>query len=871
MLFNLHIKFQWKRTGSLLNEWSIEDFARALYNGDINNYKSLHDEVLQYFSGYNETNIDYNFSNEIELLEQLEERDDHSSVDNMCRKLNNWLYVMKKENAYVFMAAKRILVLLGRVTNDITDKYHCSFDWFTNEEEFENLIKLYNFNEHIDSTKDKINETITEKYNYFCHYVRSCIETYNKYKKSHCNGSNKNQSTLCSELKNFEENYKTYILKSDELKEKFPPLESVTHGSQVNCASTRERDYNKKITLTKYKNVGCYLKSTLHNNGDIPLSPDGEGTDIRVIVFESYHVFDNLYIYKKNESSSKHTPGMRAFTQICNNAKTFISNWDDDSRNLCEHFILFFMALRTDMFGTGNIGCNYGEFLNFWLSKKLRGMTKPDEFREQFYEYMNSNRGKFDEDDILSGILNDISLEDLNKLDVLYNLYDNYNKIEHEIIDERQRKTQCREYGNKCVEILRKAINQYDEEDKNKEFFNALKEFSHLYSNGIYNSESCKYVKLPQLPKFKSFASTNQGITHDGEAKSCENMLKSLEAIDHEKIDKFHNILKSFNVLDKYEKFNSVEYSDYKKYCKDICNLEAHFPGVRELCAKVSKNLEDIALESKKDERNEYCENFYYWLSDNIWNLFRKNLEYIEKKPDVLKFLKVVYDIIYRLNITECLFHYNPYERKEVLKEKKHLYYYFRYYNTIKGFIDSNNEVENKEDYCKYINYIIDLYEKHLPKCCSCFSGIENCSEYCKEYFKCSKDYYPGDLISLLRCEYEEPVKNVEELFKHVTVSRNDLILVSKELASPSVKLEHKDPFYSIVLFVFSVLGIFFAFFVFYKFTPFGTWLHKNKIREKNIRYNMQEEYMERLSERRRESDNFKSKSKRIQIAYQNN
>ncbi|GAB65940.1 hypothetical protein PCYB_074410 [Plasmodium cynomolgi strain B] len=405
-------------------------------------------------------------------------------------------------------------------------------------------------------------------------------------------------------------------------------------------------------------------------------------------------------------------------------------------------------------------------------------------------------------------------------MDILYNLHYNYSKIKNGNFDTWRKKDECEKYAKNCVEKIEEAIEKYPEKD-DTEFYKALREFSHLYTYDQYNSASCRNVKLPPLPKFNPSTINSQKAEQDGkEIKATKKEAKMYEAVktcDENRNElEIHILLKDLNVLDEYEELNKSGILDYKKYCSDICDLEKKFPGTKALCVKTSKNLEDIS-KKQKQERIEACEHFYYWLSDHIWNLFGKNNYYIKDNPAVLNFLSIVYRIMYRLNIHECLFHYNPYDSKDILKEKKHLYYYFKYYQKIKNSITTNKLVEKYNLYCEYLNYIRNLYEKYVPSCCSCFSDLKECSEYCKEYFTCDKSYYPSELLTELSCNGEELIKSVDEIFKSVTINRKDLIIRQRKLTGYSFGEIFSDPFYSVVLLGFTLMGILCTFFVFYK------------------------------------------------------
>ncbi|GAW79204.1 variable surface protein [Plasmodium gonderi] len=860
---------KWLNQYPFLNQWSIGDSDKALTKEDVTNYELTFISDPNNIADYNENY--FVFAGKIsrnlkELIKYL-----NNDFNNKCRNLNNWFYVIWKEHGHHFEDIKDVLKLIEKSGNNVYKQNHCTFDWLSYENEFENIIKLYNFNEYAPIIKNKIKDIAEKNYNDFCEYVHGCISTYNKFNENYCkDGKDKNNSTLCKELELFKENYDLYVSSLDEFLGNFPSIELTLNGYKKKCIPPNKMGYGRRSNTSETRNVQQNSDNLGHNNGGTNIDTRFNTCDSETQRATHYHIFDKFHIYKSSEDGSQNISDMSGLTLFCNENKTSVSNWDNNVKNICKKFILFFINLRTHMLESRITDCNYVKFLNLWLNKKLRESSENEQSRNNFYNYLNENTTRFDVNNELKDKIADIPSDKFEKLDILYELYDNYNQIVGEEIHISERKQKCLGYARKCVEKLSEAINKFDE-DKNKDFFEALKEFSYIYSYGKYNTKSCVDIELPQLPKFKSSQKTTKEQRDQETLEACENDGTKLEIIDLQKMDKYSNILKSLNIYKKYKKFNNVQYSDYNKYCKDICNLEPSFPGVKDLCAKISKNLEDIASLTKKDERNDNCENFYYWLSDYIWNMFGKNSEHLENKSEVLKFLSVVYGIIYRLNIPECLFHYSSYDRKDIINEKKHLYYYFKYYNIIRNLIDNNKEETQKEDYCQYINYTRDLYEKYISICCSCFSDSKECSEYCKEYYKCDKSYYPGDLLYKLDCKFDIPKKNVDELFKQVTIKKDDLIMFQKGITRPSIQPAQNDPFYNIVVFAFSLLGIFFMFFIFYKFTPFGSWLHKRKLKKKNISYDIREEYMKEIKNKGGKNANLKSKNRRMQIAYQNN
>ncbi|CAG9480859.1 unnamed protein product [Plasmodium vivax] len=847
-----------------LGKWRIDTMDRELSNEDVIRYKEYYPSIEQNSPNYNANHPVFYGKFLRNLIELKSPGDDDNTTRSKCRKLNNWLYVISKKPGYTFDEIKSVLNLTEKFDNNIYKTYKCVFEWLSHENEFENIIKLYNFNEFIHNNKDTIIKMSIDYCPDFCQYVHGYIETYSKINKIYFN--NKDNSTLCKELALFKQNYVEHVVKLEEFMGRFPYLEDTQNSYKINCVPQNQRAYCVRSEYSKLNTVGRKSQSISdqRNRGRL-LSSDNKNNT-------KYHIFDKLHIYEESETKSETSSDENGINNVCKNTENPINEWDSDATQICEDFIELFNVLSSDKLRKTFFDTNNYKFLNFWLIKRLREKGKEVKFIESFFTYLNSKKDIFG-DNILSDKLQDIYSDEWEKMYVLYNLHYNYNKIKNETFNAGSKKDECEKYAQICVEKIKDATNKYQEKD-DTEFYNALREFSHLYTYDQYNSVSCRNVNLPPLPKLNPPQTESQNAEPDGKGlKGTEKEATTEEAVkpcDEKSNTLDHYLLKELNVLEKYEELNNSDTLDYNIYCKDICALEERFSGAKALCSKTSKNLKDIS-KKQNQERNEACEHFYYWLSDHIWNLFGKN-KHIEDKPAALNFLSIVYRTMYRLKIPECLFHYNPYDSEEILREKKHLYYYFKYHDKIKSAITPNKVGRKNNLYCDYLNHIRNLYEKYVPRCCSCFYGLKECSEYCNEYFKCDEKYYPADLLTKLGCNGEKPIKSAGEIFKNVTVNRKDLIIRQSNLTGYSFGELYKDPFYRFAFSGFTLLGILSTFFVFYKFTPVGTWLNRGGSNRRDITQAMLEKHMQQeLSDLREIPPKIKSQKKRLRIAYQNN
>ncbi|SCO75049.1 VIR protein [Plasmodium vivax] len=126
------------------------------------------------------------------------------------------------------------------------------------------------------------------------------------------------------------------------------------------------------------------------------------------------------------------------------------------------------------------------------------------------------------------------------------------------------------------------------------------------------------------------------------------------------------------------------------KFC---CNLE-----------EIMKKWEKICLGFSLSPIN--CNYYFiYWLYGKIKGTKCNNrvIYYLDSK------LKSKWKCIHKGNT--CVNKYLYIEDINVLKNKKELYDFTEYYSAIKSILKTGNS-SNKDTYCKYIDYIFDLYEK---------------------------------------------------------------------------------------------------------------------------------------------------------------
>ncbi|SBT73145.1 PIR protein [Plasmodium ovale] len=341
----------------------------------------------------------------------------------------------------------------------------------------------------------------------------------------------------------------------------------------------------------------------------------------------------------------------------------------------------------------------------------------------------------------------------------------------------------------------------------------------------------------------------------------CMNKETDTVVVTPQRTLEYDHILKEFSAYKKYEEFSKVNGNDHKKYCNDICGLENNYKGIKDLCGKLAKNIENL---SKDKESVNGCEHLYYWIYDHIWGMFSKNSKYINDKEVVLKLLNAGYNIIYELNFYECLYHYDLKESFDIWKDKKYLHDYFKNFYGIQDKISSGSYDCNA--YYKYIDNINKLYENYIKECCYCLKS-GSCQEYCRNYFLCNEKYNPYNLYLKLKCKYLSSGKDFKKVEKPLGVDHY-VITASQKYAEGTCTKLACDPFYVITLSMFTVIGIFFILFAFYKFTPFGSWLNRKVHKKKKIKDYFPEEHDQELLVHDLEPTYINSRNRKLQLLY---
>ncbi|CAI7718602.1 PIR protein [Plasmodium vivax] len=838
----------------ILNDWSLGSFDQKLSEEDIEKYAEKCKDLK---SGLDNSNMIPSVlcAKILRNLYNVLNKDDNDV--NNCRNFNTWLASIKKKYIYTSDEIQSHFNLMELNREKLYKSHNCTFDWLYNEHEIDDIIKLYNFNEHIKSIKEKINSIINEKYSAFCKYVYDCIKTYKRLNETYCKeNENNTSSTLCDELKNFPSNYRTYILQLDKLRDKkFPALESYTSDNETNCLTEEYIFHIHSSLLKKYGRVGSNKQ---------PIAGQSVKNNVAGST-NKYGFFDDLAVYQTNEAKSLNVSDMKWITSACTNVDWQEEKHKAKATDLCERFIKYYYFLSLNMGYNMPNESKYVEYLNFWLKNKIT-LEKDENFTTFFYKSLEKIFDKFHLKDALLDKVHNIDSTLFNNMKILYDLYYNYNKIENEKIQSTgEVKPKCEEYVDNCKKSYLKGIGKY-QESRDNDFYLALKEFDALYRNVQYRSASCRGVILAPLPELRKLEANPQKKTVQAPSKMCtleENYTTDGDTTGN---DKYENISKNLSFYEYYNTLNNSNnlngYTD--EYCSKVERLKDKYPWICKLCRLFSKNLIDISKLEDEQKRKEKCFYFQYWIYDQIRKKLSGKNNY---EPDVvLTLLDVALNINFNLRNNHCTMIYDSSISMEGWKEMKELHDYFEGYDNIKSYRPSDGDGEKL--LCEYLTHINELYEKHIKESCVCIRKPNFfCLEKFPHYFKCDKKYYPNALLSSFKCNMEETSQSVESLFKSVTIDNESL---TKSITSPEACTGLLcDPFYVFNLLAFGVLGLFSTFFVFYKFTPLGSRFQRKSLKKKQFLYAVQERDRHHSLAEDSERAYGNPSRRRLQLAYQ--
>ncbi|GAW80427.1 variable surface protein [Plasmodium gonderi] len=326
-----------------------------------------------------------------------------------------------------------------------------------------------------------------------------------------------------------------------------------------------------------------------------------------------------------------------------------------------------------------------------------------------------------------------------------------------------------------------------------------------------------------------------------------------------------------YKKLDEENNINACE-EECKKCKEDICKeckeckecIECNQENYKETCEKICHRLIKLStILSDESSLGNRCSYFNYWTYEQLWKKYNSSSSSNSSTQINTCVLNALHKLIWSINESDnvknnpCYFYFDG--TFSDWKNEKYLHDYFKNHDHIKSNGGSNND-ESK--YCKYVTSILTLYEKYSSYCCTYFF-FGHYWDHCPNFYKCNKDYSPYKLLNKLKCHGELP-PYPEKL---VQSSAIDFYVILKSQMSKFKKLTY-DSFYVTTSILFTVLAIFYLIFLFYKFTPLGSFIDRKSHKKKQIKNNFQENSKQKLPSRKLQRGHGNDRKKKIYISY---
>ncbi|SCO73011.1 VIR protein [Plasmodium vivax] len=578
-----------------------------------------------------------------------------------------------------------------------------------------------------------------------------------------------------------------------------------------------------------------------------------------------YPIYFHLEKNEKNICSSYKDNDKNSFSDTCQALTSATVEYKDNIKKLCEDIIKLFCTLP-ERDENNNIRDNYLKFLNFWFNRELKKLITDKITRSSVYSHFNSLCSKVKDLNELKNNINEIDDVQYDKWCVLYELYDNYNKIINECIKKRNDlQNKCTKYYQEVVDLFNKGINYFNE-NSDYEFNNSMKELNFLYSKFKQEKNFQKIIKQKELKEL--------GFVSDSKKKKVPNVdviCKSLS--DADKIrsvninSEYGVILENTPAQKIYKNFykENIDESSCIKYCDALISENVDNNKDARICAKIVTNLKKLPnIKDVGDTHEDRCSNLTYWTYDILMKEFNTNKNVIVDNNIISELNNAIFRANRELKKDENCTYYIDGTFTE-WTEEKNLHDYFENYST---FIKNITDNVKNETYCQYIDYISNLYKKYIKKCCSCYSRPEYvCEQHCPKFFKCNREFFPIHLLHKLECKDNVSLEKEKEIFESLIVDL-DVIRKSQFVAMNFYKILTQDYFYRFIFTTFILLGIFFIFFIFYKFTPNRLMLNEKRSKKKQNNYHNNGSNRKQLLEDEKKYMNGNSNKQRLRIAY---
>ncbi|CAG9479584.1 unnamed protein product [Plasmodium vivax] len=240
----------------------------------------------------------------------------------------------------------------------------------------------------------------------------------------------------------------------------------------------------------------------------------------------NYEFFDKVLDYIDKADNAKIDSISGVDYSCCNSFSSIMKSklkTEENAKSICKQFIKLHKSL-THIEEQSN-DHNYkkdSSFLNYWVNTVIReNRTYDKNCAHDFSDLMESHCEKIFSINVLSNLLYDIKDDELNKINILYSLYEKYSKLKI-IIDSKseQNKQEILALSNQCCTDYNKAryICNIDNNNSNNSIFcTKLSKFITIHDEldsklvGPGYDFSDYFIKLSKCPNTKIITSAVTG------------------------------------------------------------------------------------------------------------------------------------------------------------------------------------------------------------------------------------------------------------------------------------------------------------------------------------------------------------------------
>ncbi|SBS90935.1 PIR Superfamily Protein [Plasmodium ovale curtisi] len=526
------------------------------------------------------------------------------------------------------------------------------------------------------------------------------------------------------------------------------------------------------------------------------------------------------------------------------------------------------------------------DYLNYWIYGKIGNLDGSpcdiDNFyflwhKHSIYESKNKNKNKCFNEKYYG-----FNTEELRNKKKVFDFLVYYESIKNKL---KEAKNECKKDYCSYIKHIFELYKIMEWKNDSHSYKEELILFQNKFSSNkelYYLEENCPDMclgfvfnkKLKTLCPFEE--NTSLKLTKE-KVKQCENLVSNKVPGEIDKNNEDYNF-SSLPSATVYNKLNGEVITDYYySICEKLIPLNDKHCGIYNLCTKLVRNLKELST-MKKKERTDRCEYIIHWIYHEISKIPNIISENIYESVALREFFNIVYNVLRKLDITNCFFNTININFNEH-KEKKYLHDYFKNYDKIKNEGACNGEECKK--YCKYVLFINEIYGKHINKCCYCYKS-EGCKENYPYYFKCDDNYNPHTLFKKLKCnnfeEFREKFKKADTpmpedhyVKRLAYISLNVPHLLNRDNKKSSIIPDvvsdkiTSDPFHTFALGSFGFLGVLLILFILYRFTPMGSYFNNRNTRNKESYFeNFEHQFLEHNVQFNRGN----TQNRRMRIAY---